>query len=277
MGKDDVREAVLDAAKVAFRSRGYMKTTMKGVAAAAGVAPEVVTNYYNSKDKLFDAVLRLPFDPVGSIPAIVAPGVDGLGERLVRVTLDTFKDPDAREDLMQLAKAGVSSGKAVAGIRGMIEEGIVDRLAGVIGVPDARLRANLITSYLLGIAAGRYIVRMEPLASMSDDDIVRLVSPTIQGWLTPTKPLPGQSKDDSSTNESGPKAKAVSSVSKATSGSASAVKKSASKQIHRAKPSGSNVQSKSTAKKTDPEKKPTPKKATRTTTSKTGTTRTHTS
>lgn len=192
MSTDDVRDAVLDAARVAFRSKGYVRTTMKGVAAAAGVAPEVVSNYYNSKEKLFDAVVRLPFDPVGSIPALVAPGLDGLGERLVRVTLETFKDPEAREDLMALAKAGVSSGKAVAGIRSMVEEGIVDRLAGVIGVPDARLRANLITSYLLGIAASRYIIRTEPLASMSDDDVVKLVAPTIQTWLTPTVPLPGQ-------------------------------------------------------------------------------------
>lgn len=276
VGKDDVREAVLDAAKVAFRSRGYMRTTMKGVAAAAGVAPEVVTNYYNSKDKLFDAVLRLPFDPVGSIPALVAPGVDGLGERLVRVTLDTFKDPDAREDLMQLAKAGVSSGKAVAGMRSMIEEGIVDRLAGVIGVPDARLRANLITSYLLGIAAGRYIVRMEPLASMSDDDIVRLVSPTIQGWLTPTKPLPGQPKEESSSGSGshGPKATASSSESKSASKTTS--KKPASKSSQAAGGSKSRTSSRSTTKKASTAKKSTPKKATRTTTSKTGTTRTHT-
>lgn len=278
VGKDDVREAVLDAAKVAFRSRGYMRTTMKGVAAAAGVAPEVVTNYYNSKDKLFDAVLRLPFDPVGSIPAIVAPGVDGLGERLVRVTLDTFKDPDAREDLMQLARAGVSSGRAVAGIRSMIEEGIVDRLAGVIGVPDARLRANLITSYLLGIAAGRYIVRMEPLASMSDDEVVRLVSPTIQAWLTPTKPLPGQPKDDSSSSvsegENGPKVKAVSSELKPST--RSTAKKQVSGQIRRAKTSRSRTKSNSTTKRDQSVKKPTPKKSTRTTTSKTATTRTKT-
>lgn len=243
MGKDDVREAVLDAAKVAFRSRGYMRTTMKGVAAAAGVAPEVVTNYYNSKDKLFDAVVRLPFDPIGSIPALVAPGVDGLGERLTRVTLDTFKDPEAREDLLALAKAGVSSGKAVAGMRSMIEAGIVDRLAGVIGVPDARLRANLITSYLLGIAVSRYIVRMEPLASLSDDDVVKLVSPTVQGWLTPTKPLPGQSKAKHgpqvkvASNHSAPSKQSASKVtSKRSAGAKSGKSKSKSKSATKAAP-----------------------------------------
>lgn len=287
MGKDDVREAVLDAAKVAFRSRGYMRTTMKGVAAAAGVAPEVVTNYYNSKDKLFEAVIRLPFDPVGSIPALVAPGVDGLGERLTRVTLDTFKDPEAREDLMALARAGVSSGKAVAGIRSMIEEGMVDRLAGVIGVPDARLRANLITSYLLGIAAGRYIVRMEPLASMSDDEVVKLVSPTIQNWLTPTKPLPGQDKrdgkDDASVERShGPQVRAT--AHSAKSSVKSATKRAATKPVAVAKAAASGQESESAKAKakvtkselksvTSAKKSP---QARRTTTSHTKTTRTKT-
>lgn len=191
MGSDEVRDAVLDSARAAFRARGYARTSMKTVAAAAGVTPDVVRKYYNSKDKLFAAALRLPFDPASSIPALVAPGLDGMGERLTRVTLETLGDPQARGDLIALARAGTSTGKAVAGLRGFVEQDIVDRLAGVIGVPDARLRANLITSYLLGIAVNRYVIRLEPLASLSDEDVVKLVAPTIQDWLTPTKPLPG--------------------------------------------------------------------------------------
>lgn len=164
---------------------------MKAVAAAAGVTPDVVSKYYQSKDKLFVAALRLPFDPASSIPTLVAPGLDGMGERLTRVTLETLGDPETREDLIALARAGTSTGKAVAGLKGFIEQDIADRLAGAIGVPDARLRANLITSYLLGIAINRYVIRLDPLASLSDEEVVRLVSPTVQDWLTPNKPLPG--------------------------------------------------------------------------------------
>jgi hypothetical protein len=65
----------------------------------------------------------------------------------------------------------------------------VDRLVRTVGVPDARLRVNLIVSYLLGVAATRYIVKLEPVASMPEDDLVKLVAPTIQNWLDPTKPL----------------------------------------------------------------------------------------
>ncbi|MGV1035457.1 MAG: TetR family transcriptional regulator [Candidatus Nanopelagicales bacterium] len=190
MATDDVRDAVLDAARAAFHARGYAKTSVKAVAAAAGVAPEVVSRYYQSKDKLFAAALRLPFDPGTAIPQLVAPGLEGMGERLTRVTLETLGDPESRDDLIALARAGSSTGRAVAGMKSLVEQDIVDRLAVIIGVPDARLRANLITSYLMGVAINRYVLRLDPLASMSDEDVIRLVSPTIQDWLTPTKPLP---------------------------------------------------------------------------------------
>ena len=176
---------------MAFRARGYARTSVKAVAAAAGVTPDVVGKYYQSKDKLFAAAIRLPFDPASSIPTLVAPGLDGMGERLTRVTLDTLGDPETRADLIALARAGTSTGKAVGGLKPFLEQDIVDRLAGAIGVPDARLRSNLITSYLLGIAINRYVIRLDPIASLSDEDIVRLVAPTVQDWLTPSKPLPG--------------------------------------------------------------------------------------
>ena len=68
---------------------------------------------------------------------------------------------------------------------------MIDRLVRYIGVPDARLRVSLISSYLVGIAANRYITRLEPLASMPEDDLVKIVAPTIQAWLDPSIPLPG--------------------------------------------------------------------------------------
>lgn len=196
MGTDDARDAVLDAARAAFHARGYARTSVKAVAAAAGVAPDVVGKYYQSKDKLFAAAMMLPFDPATAIPALVAPGLDGMGERLTRVTLETLGDPETRADLIALARAGASGSKAAAGLKSFVEQDVVDRLAAVIGVPDARLRANLITSYLLGIAINRYVIRLEPIASMSEEDVVRLVSPTVQDWLTPNKPLPGGKKSE---------------------------------------------------------------------------------
>ncbi len=190
MGTEDVRDAVLDAARSAFHAKGYLRTSMKGVASAAGVAPEVVTRYYQSKDKLFAAAMRLPFDPSSALPELIAPGLDGMGERLTRVTLETLADPETRDDLITLARAGASASRLATPMREFVELELIDRIARTIGVPDARLRANLIASYLIGVAVTRYVMKAEPLASMPEEEVVRLVSPTIQDWLTPSRPLP---------------------------------------------------------------------------------------
>lgn len=189
MGTDDVRDAVLDAARAAFHARGYVRTSVKGVAAAAGVAPEVVNRYWNSKESLFAAAMQLPFDPASAVPRLVAPGLDGMGERLTRATLDLLADEETRNDFIALFQAGASATKAARGMQDFIERSIVDRLVRVVGVPDARLRVNLIISYLMGIGTARYVIRLEPLASMPEEDVIKLVAPTIQNWLDPMKPL----------------------------------------------------------------------------------------
>ena len=186
---DDVRAAVIDAAKVAFRARGYVGTTVKGVAAAAGVAPEVVRSYYDNKDALFAAAMRLPFNPASAVPALLAPGLDGMGERLVRGTLEVLGDEDAREDLLALFTAGRSASRAAGSLTDFLEHSVIDKVVGSLGVPDARMRVALVSSYLVGIAVTRYVLRTEPLASASDEQVVRLVAPTIQGLLDPSKPL----------------------------------------------------------------------------------------
>ena len=191
---DDVRAAVIDAAKVAFRVRGYMGTTIRGVAAAAGVAPEVVRSYYDSKDALFAAAMRLPFNPASAVPALLAPGLDGMGERLVRGTLEVLGDDDAREDLLALFTAGRSASRAAGSLTDFLEHSVIDKVVGSLGVPDARMRVALVSSYLVGIAVTRYVLRTEPLASASDEQVVRLVAPTIQGLLDPSKPLAGTTK-----------------------------------------------------------------------------------
>jgi len=186
---DDLTKQVLDAARAAYARRGYLNTTLKGVAAAAGVAPDVVRRYYDNREQLFVAAMRLPFDPAMSIAQLMAPGVDGLGERLVRVTLRMLDDPETRDQLAEMVRDGAGASKATASIREFLEAEVVDRAAQLLGVPDARMRVTLATSYLLGIAATRYVLRLEPIASATEDEIVALVAPAVQKALTtPTTP-----------------------------------------------------------------------------------------
>jgi AcrR family transcriptional regulator len=186
---DDITKQVLDAARAAYARRGYLNTTLKGVAAAAGVAPDVVRRYYDNREALFVAAMRLPFDPAMSIAQLMAPGMDGLGERMVRVTLRLLDDPETRDQLAEMVRDGAGASRATASLREFLEAEVVDRAAVLLGVPDARMRVTLAASYLLGIASMRYVLKLEPIASATEDEIVRLVAPAVQMALTtPTTP-----------------------------------------------------------------------------------------
>jgi AcrR family transcriptional regulator len=187
----EARGVVLDAARSVFASRGYARTTMKGIAAAAGVAPEVVRRYYRNKGDLFSAAMRLPTDPRAAVPALLAPGLEGLGDRMVRFMLLTLDDPEVRADLLALLRAGGSAYSGSRSLQEFIEATVIDRVVSAMGVPDARMRASLISSTLIGVAVTRYLVRLEPLASASDDQVVRMVGPMIQRLVDPRVPLPG--------------------------------------------------------------------------------------
>ncbi|MEI8261450.1 MAG: TetR family transcriptional regulator [Actinomycetes bacterium] len=190
----DASAAVLHAARAAFASRGYAVTTVKSVAAAAGVAPAVVKSLYANKERLFTAAMRLPFDPADAVPELLAPGLEGMGERLVRLTLALVSDDAVRRDLVRVLRSDAAAGAAIDGsavdqVRAMTEfmsASVLDRVVAALGVPDARLRGSVISSYLMGIVMSRYVVKMEPLASASDDEIVAMVAPAIQALLDPT-------------------------------------------------------------------------------------------
>lgn len=199
-GANSESSGVIKAARDAFMASGYARTTIKSVAAAAGVAPTVVTNLYNNKEALFAAAMALPFDPQRAIPALIAPGIDGMGERIVRSTFQLVADEKIRADLSKAAGAvqGASSTKVsgvdvfsvIKPLSDYFQTAVIDRVLVAVGIPDARLRGALISANLSGIIAYRYFLQVEPLATMSEDQVVALVAPMIQDLLDPTKPLP---------------------------------------------------------------------------------------
>jgi AcrR family transcriptional regulator len=188
--------SVIKAAREAFMASGYARTTIKSIAAAAGVAPTVVSNLYNNKEALFAAAMALPFDPQRAIPALIAPGIEGMGERIVRATFQLVADDNVRNDLGKAAGmvqsttiSGIDVFGVVKPLSDYFQTAIIDKALIAVGIPDARLRGALISAYLSGVIAYRYIMKVEPLASLPEDQAVALVAPMVQQLLDPTKPI----------------------------------------------------------------------------------------
>ncbi len=183
-GDSGTQQAILDAARSAFTETGYDGATVRGIAREAAVDPALVHHYFGTKEHLFVAAMQLPIDPAVIIPALIAPGVDGLGERIVRMFLSVWDSPEAVHPFLGLLRSAMTHEKSAAMMREFVTSAIFGRLTAALEVDQPQLRANLVASQLMGIAFTRYILRVEPLAGTDADTVVTIVAPTLQRYLT---------------------------------------------------------------------------------------------
>ncbi|MFF3394710.1 TetR family transcriptional regulator [Streptomyces sp. NPDC002669] len=182
----DARTRILDAARAEFAERGYDKTSIRGVARAAGVDSALVHHYFGTKDEVFAAAVELSFEPALAIPAVLGEGTDGLGERLARYFLSVWENPASRAPLLAVMRSALTHEAAAKVLRGFVLRRLLERVAEALDVPDATFRAELAASHMIGIVMLRYVLRTEPLASAPPERIVELVAPTLQRYLTET-------------------------------------------------------------------------------------------
>jgi len=65
MNRDDmVRDAIIQAAERVFQKWGMNKTTMEDIANEAGKGKSTLYYYYESKEVIFDAVIRIEFEKI---------------------------------------------------------------------------------------------------------------------------------------------------------------------------------------------------------------------
>ena len=185
-GTGRTRERILAAARHNFSKSGFDGTTIRAIAAQAKVDPALVLHYFESKDGVFRAAVRFPVDPAEFIPGLVAPGVDGLGDRLVRFFVDTWDSP-AGSAMLGVIRSVVGNEDAAMLMREFITREVLGRLAKAIEVDEPQLRASLAGAQLIGMAMLRYVVKVEPIASADAEQIVAWLGPTIQRYFTDPK------------------------------------------------------------------------------------------
>ncbi len=183
-GSSDTREEILAAARARFSTHGYGGTTIRAVAADAGVDAALVHYFFATKDGLFAAALELPVNPAEIVGGALEGNLDGLGERLVRSGLEAWDDMRTRATLLAVVRSATSHDAAGGMLRSLVEHGVVARLAAALPGPDARLRAALVGSQMAGLVVTRYVVRVEPLASADRETLVAAIGPTLQSYLT---------------------------------------------------------------------------------------------
>lgn len=183
-GPSSTREDVLQVAQTRFANDGYAATSIRKVAADAGVDPALVMQFYKSKDGLFAASLVLSDKIQARITAAFDGPNDRLGESLTYNFLSLWEEGVDTEPLMATLRGAASNAFAAERLRDFVQA----RLLSVIGPkfgkgPDSAKRAGIAVSMLMGLVLARNMVGVPLVAELSREDIAKTVGPSIQAVL----------------------------------------------------------------------------------------------
>ena len=181
-GSVDTRGQVLAAAREEFAAKGYDGASVRGIARVAGVDPALVHHYFGSKEKVFVAAMELPFDPAERLPLVLDGDPAQLGERLVRMFLGIWAEPDFRTPMVGMVRSAFGGEQGAKMLREFVGTALLGRVAQAIGPVDP-LRVQTAAAQMVGVVILRHVVRIEPLASADVEEIVALVAPTVQRYL----------------------------------------------------------------------------------------------
>ncbi|MEN8234716.1 MAG: TetR family transcriptional regulator [Actinomycetota bacterium] len=176
------RAEILDAARSTFAESGYEGATLRRIAATAGVDVALIAHYFGSKEQLFVAAHELPINPSDIAGVLGSGSVDDVGERVAHFALSMLAADDS--PAVSLMRAAATNESAAAMLREFIDRAMIEPIAALIDLPDARERVALMASHLLGVLFARHIVGVPELVSAPIDDLAAAVGPTLQRYLT---------------------------------------------------------------------------------------------
>jgi AcrR family transcriptional regulator len=182
-GTPDTRDKILAVARRQFATRGYEATSLRAIATDAKVDPALLIHYFGTKQGLFTAATGLPTGLSEVFGGQEEPTLHDFAESLVRSYLGFVDSDQSRNAILALVRSAVSNEKAAAMLREFLAAELLPAIASRTGHENAPLRASLVAAQLMGVAMLRHVVRLQPVARATPDEIVALVAPVIEQYL----------------------------------------------------------------------------------------------
>ncbi|TDD71102.1 TetR/AcrR family transcriptional regulator [Actinomadura darangshiensis] len=171
------RTAILTAARRLFADDGYERATIRAIAADAGIDPSMVIRYFGSKADLYAAASAID---------LAVPDLGGAQDAAAAYVRSFLARWEAGENTAEavLLRTAPTRPDAAARVQAIFDEEIVPALRKAIpDAPDVRERAALLLSQTLGIVYCRYLLGIEPLASMDVRDVAAMAVRAAEGHL----------------------------------------------------------------------------------------------
>jgi AcrR family transcriptional regulator len=173
------RDAILQAARVAFARAGYEGAGLREIASAAGVTAVLVNRYFGSKEQLFAEVLAATMAEPHILTAHNL-GSASLGERIASELLDITRSGAQPLEGFQIMLRSASSERAAQIGREQIESHYLNLLSGALSGEQAPQRAALVFALVAGVQVMRQMIGLSALADAEPQALAKLLAPLFQ-------------------------------------------------------------------------------------------------
>ena len=179
-----VAAQIVDAARGEFVEHGVSGTTFRAIARRAEVDPALVHYYFASKEALLDAATTPPAEFLASVRSAISAPIEIRGESIIRNFMRAWTTPGLSDILRATLLCANVDAVTREKVRASMSTSFIEATAEQLPQEDRMVRAGLVSSQIIGLSWLRYIWRLEPLATLSEDAVVALVAPTLQNYLT---------------------------------------------------------------------------------------------
>ncbi|MFI1017837.1 TetR family transcriptional regulator [Streptomyces sp. NPDC020965] len=172
------RAALTRAAALRFGRYGYNGTSVRDIARDAGVDAALVYRYFGSKEALFEVVSTSTtmFEPLRCLP------LEDVAAWVRDVVANAPSEDEVPHPVLCVLRSS-SREEAVGRLRDEISEIFSESFAKRLDGPDAELRAELLSAWLLGTTLMRTAIRTPALASVSDSTLLKYLKAGIDPLL----------------------------------------------------------------------------------------------
>lgn len=183
-GQSDTRERILLNARELFARNGFDRTSVRSIASAAGVDAALVHHYFGTKQQLFAAAIHIPIDPMQVLGPMRETPVAELGWKLPALLLPLW-DSELGSGFIATLRS-LLAGEDVSLVRSFLQEVISVEVGRRVDDPpgSGRVRVQFVASQLVGVVMARYILELEPFASLPVEQIAETIAPNLQHYLT---------------------------------------------------------------------------------------------
>jgi AcrR family transcriptional regulator len=181
-GDSGSRDAIAVAARAQFAETGYDRATMRAIAQRAGVDPALVVHFFGSKEGLFREVMAMPPAFTDALGRLADGPRETVGRRLAETVVAALENPASRGVVVGRIRSATSHAEAAELVRETVTRDLM-ALASALTDDHPEARAALAAVQVVGVTLVRYIVAVEPLASMPPNELVDAMAPAFQRCL----------------------------------------------------------------------------------------------